>query len=250
MKKIMLIAGCSHASGSEIDGTPDSKYNRENSFGNVLANKMGYEAVNIAVSGSTNPSIARSILEWFYQNYNPDTMEVFVVVGWTESTRIEIPSDRPHWYNDMNKSSDWFPTSAINYLRINQGYPGANDWERELVKYYHEFIVKNLKYLEITSANLVLQIEYFLKMHKLDYVMCNTMHMFDNNGHLRFYLDKIDKTRYYNLEDTSQDFYWKYRNAGYENPKAQYWHHNEIPHQLYADELQNFILSNRSGISQ
>lgn len=35
-EKIMLVTGCSHAGGSEIDGTEDSAYNREHSFGNVL----------------------------------------------------------------------------------------------------------------------------------------------------------------------------------------------------------------------
>ena len=40
MEKIMLIAGCSHAAGSEIDGTEDSVYNRQHSFGALLAVKM------------------------------------------------------------------------------------------------------------------------------------------------------------------------------------------------------------------
>ena len=34
-EKILLIAGCSHTGGSEIDGSQDSKYNRINSFGGI-----------------------------------------------------------------------------------------------------------------------------------------------------------------------------------------------------------------------
>ena len=31
-EKILLIAGCSHAAGSEIDGDEDSQYNRDHSL--------------------------------------------------------------------------------------------------------------------------------------------------------------------------------------------------------------------------
>ena len=90
----MLIAGCSHTSGSEIDGSEDSPFNRSHSYGGVLAEKLGYKAINIAEPGSTNPTIARSILQWFDTEYKPEEMEVFVVVGWTEVTRMEVPTER------------------------------------------------------------------------------------------------------------------------------------------------------------
>ena len=42
------------------------------------------------------------------------------------------------------------------------------------------------------------------------------------------------------LLDNDAAFFWHYRNAGYENPKAKYWHHNEEPHRLFAEKLFNF----------
>ena len=89
-KKIMLIAGCSHTSGSEIDGQEDSKYNRLHSYGGVLASMLGYEPCNMAEPGSTNATIARSVLEWFKNEYDPNEMEVFVVVGWTEDLKNRV----------------------------------------------------------------------------------------------------------------------------------------------------------------
>jgi hypothetical protein len=240
-EKITLIAGCSHAAGAEIDGTEDSAYNRKNSFGNILSNKLNRKPINIASSGSTNPTIARSVIEWFSKEYNPDTMDLYVVIAWTESSRLELPVERVQWYEVSNPSIDWVSESSRPYLRINQGWTGADSWEKDLLPGYQKFIAENLIYLEITSANLALQLQYFLKMHGIDYLMCNTMHMFSNDIHLKFYLNNIDKTKYMSVNDESEDFYWSYRNAGYENPKAQYWHHNEIPHQLYADKLYRFI---------
>ncbi len=241
MKKIMLIVGCSHAAGAEIDGTQDSSYNRQNSFGNILASMMGYTPINIASSGAANPTIARLALEWLSQNYDPSAMEVFVTVSWTESSRIELPSEQGTDYASANRTADWLSVYDPRYLRINQGWPGGDGYEKRVTPYYQKFIASNLTYLEILSANLVLQLQYYLKSMGIKYVMCNTMHMFSRNTHTEFFLDLIDKTHYIDCEDNDRAFYWNYKNAGFENPKAQYWHHNEEPHRLYAEKLFNFI---------
>ena len=84
----MLIAGCSHTAGSEIDGNIDSMYNRQHSYGNQLAKKLGYSPVNIAICGMTNSGIARSVLDWFHTCYK-NNLEVFTLIGWSDSIRIE-----------------------------------------------------------------------------------------------------------------------------------------------------------------
>ena len=241
----MLIAGCSHTSGSEIDGQEDSKYNRLHSYGGVLASMLGYEPCNMAEPGSTNATIARSVLEWFKNEYDPNEMEVFVVVGWTESARMEVPTSRTCYYECQCKDWDYFAESGRNYWRINLGWNGLDPEEQELIPRYHRFMVENEAYLEIVSANAVLQVQYLLKSLNVDYVMCNTMHMFSDTLHNKFYIDCIDKTKYMNVSDNDAVFFWKYKNLGYENPKAKYWHHNEIPHKLFAEELYNFIESKK-----
>ena len=241
MKKIMLIAGCSHASGSEIDGSGDSQYNRQNSYGNVLAGMMGYTPINIASSASANPTIARTVLEWFSSEYDSATMEVFPLISWTESSRIEIPSEHPTSYKDANLYADWYAPNDNSFMRINQGWTGGDPYEKRTIPFYHKFIATNLTYLEILSANIVLQLQYFFKSKQLNYAMCNTMHMFTRNHYTNFFLNQIDLTHYMDMDNSDLAFYWKYKNAGYENPKAQYWHHNEVPHTLYANELYKFI---------
>ena len=244
-QKIMLIAGCSHASGSEIDGNQDSTYNRQHSFGNVLAGKLGYTPVNAAEPGSTNPTIARSILQWFDENYNPETMKVYVLVSWTDSTRMEVPWERKSWFGKHNPFHDYHASTGENFNRINLGWPGGDPEEKIFITEYHKFIAKNESYLEVLSANLILQIQYFLQSKCIDYLMSNSTHVFGKRSeHTSFYLSQIDTTKYYNMEDAEKSFYIKYKNAGYTNPKAKYWHHNETPHQLYADELYNFIEEN------
>lgn len=243
-EKIMLINGCSHSAGAEIDGTQDTKYNRDHSFGNLLAKRFNYKPVNISSGGSTNASIARSTLEWCLNYYNPELVELFVLISWTDSNRIEIPSPIEFYYNMANTCSDWHSKISNNFLRINPGWVGLNDYEKEVVPYYQDFISRNLTYLEIQSANLVLQLQYYFKSIQIKYVMCSSMIMFSDNDHIKFYLKLIDNLRYYDLNNFNSGFYWKYRNQGYKNPKAKYWHHNEIPHSLYCEELSNFIKDN------
>jgi hypothetical protein len=240
-EKLMLILGCSHAAGSEIDGTEDSVYNRQNTFGNLLAAKSGRRPVNIASNAANNQTISRTLLEWFEECYNPDTMDLFVLVAWTESSRIDMPMDRITWHETWNPASDYISKSARDYIRINLGYKGSDEGEKVVISRCHDFIANHLNYIEILSANLILQTQYFLKMHNVEYAMCNTMHMFDRDKTLDFYIRQIDQTKYYKLTDNDQSFFWKYKNAGFVNTKAKYWHHGEEPHKLFSEELYQFI---------
>ena len=64
-EKILLIAGCSHAAGSEIDGNEDSQYNRDHSFGALVAKKLKRKPVSIAQVGATNTGIADKLCNGF-----------------------------------------------------------------------------------------------------------------------------------------------------------------------------------------
>jgi hypothetical protein len=196
----------------------------------------------MAEPGSTNPTIARSIIQWFNEKYDFETMEVFVLIGWTDCTRMEVPWHRKTWYSEHNPFHDYHANSGENYNRINLGWPGGDPEERIFIADYHKFIAKNENYLEILSANIILQLQYFLQAKRINYLMCNSTHVFSKrNQYTSFYLDQIDNTKYYEFEDSEKSFYIKYKNAGYTNSKAKYWHHNEAPHALYADELHKFI---------
>lgn len=238
----MLIAGCSHAAGSEINGLEDSVYNRQHSFGNLVAFNYGYRPINIAQNGMTNSGITRSILKWIEKCYDPNTMELFVLVSWTESTRLEIPANRNFWYNGSSKAADWFDETANTYFRINLGWAGGDDEEKALFPDYQKFMVENEKYLELTSINNVLLVQYLLKSKNIKYIMCNAMHMFTlPSKHNQELLTLVDSSKYYKMKNNEDCFFWKYRNLGHTNPKAKYWHHGEEPHKLYAQELCNFI---------
>lgn len=248
MRKIGLVTGCSHSAGAEIDGSEDSKYNRNHSFGSLLVSKLGYEPVNIASAGASNTGIARSILRWFDTFYDSESMEVFVCVGFTESSRLEVPANFPPdnptlcYYNHQNTESDWYDESSNYFHRINYGWMGYTDLEKEIIPVYQRFMSENELMLQNYTAQTVLLLQNYFKANNIKYVMCNTMHMFGQSDFTDFMVKLIDDTYYYNPRSTQDEaYYWKYRHLGHENIKAKYWHHSEEPHRLFAEELYKFI---------
>ena len=239
--KILLIAGDSHSAGAEINGAEDSVYNRQHSFGNHLARYLKYIPVNIAQLGITNAGIARSVLNWFNEQYNPEITEVSVLIGWTESLRLEVPRPKNQKSRGeyTNRSGDWFDQCNNFYYNMNPGYTGHPDGsEKMLLDEYNRFMVKNESFIEIMSANFILQLQYFFQANNIKYLMCNSLHMFTlPNDHLEQYLRLIDHTKYYQMLSEQDSFYWKFKNLGHENKKAKFWHHGEEPHRLYAEEL-------------
>ena len=241
-EKILLIAGCSHTAGSEIDGNEDSEYNREHSFGGVIAKELGRKAINVAQPGATNSGIARQIMFWFKENYYHESMDVNVLIGWSESTRMEIPSQYFRDYQTATTNADWYDQSAESYFKVIIGWNGHGEEEKLAIPLLHRFMVENQPYLEIASYNSILQIQYFLKSHNVDYLMCDTMPRYWGNqlNSVKKLMELIDETKYFKLNRENQAFYVKYKNLGYVNEKAKDWHHNEEPHRLYAAELFKF----------
>lgn len=244
MDKILLIVGCSHAAGAEIDGTTDSSFNRQNSFGNILAEKLNRTAVNIASSGSTNSSILRNTIEYVENHQSKD---MIILISWTESTRVEIPipEHRTSDWEKINNFSRYISDQNKHFLRLNYGWKGISDWEKEIIERVHPVMIHHDLYFEISSAQMVLLLHLYLKTKNIDHMMCNSMYMFSKDFRLLPYLNLIDKRNYFNMLDNEASFYPKYKNLGYSNIKAEYWHHGPEPHKLYAEELFEYIHANR-----
>lgn len=243
MNSKMLIAGCSHAAGSEIDGELDSKFNRNNSFGNLLASHLNREPINIAIGGAANPTIARSVINYIEKNIN-QTDDLFVLVSWTDSSRVEVPID---WkYGFIPEHADWIDPGLYNFTKITLGTPKSPiEKENEIFDYWKKFCAENDVWLEIYSLQIILMIQFYLKSKNIPYVMCNGGWVTRSRIHTDHYLNLIDRSKYYEYDDPDKSFIVKYKNLGYKNNLAKYWHHGAEPHRLYAKELLDFIYASK-----
>jgi len=242
VSKTMLVSGCSHAAGSEIDGTQDSEYNRQHSFGNLVAKNLGYDPVNICQVGFTNSGIARSIIEYTLTQKKPD----FVLVAWTDSIRVEAPYYRSSNYEKSNPAIDWFDNSCKDYLRISMLNTAiAVEEEREQVLDFQSFTIRNEYYTEINNMLHMLNLQSFLKLHDIPYMMVSTNYMLQKmHSTVRWYFKLVDALRFPKFDDNTENFYPKYKNLGYENPKAKYYHHGEDAHLDYSNYITNYIKEN------
>lgn len=243
MNKFMLVAGCSHAAGSEIDGSSDSVYNRQHSFGNVLAKNLGYDAVNICQLGFTNSGIARSVINYYIRH---QVKPSFVVVSWTDSIRVEAPFHPGINYKTVNTAIDWYDDTAEDYIRISALINHiSEESERETILDYQSFTIRNEFYNEINNMLHILNLQNFLKLHQIPYIMVNTNYMFEKmHSTLRWYFRLVDAKRYPNFSDNKENFYPKYKALGYTNPLAKYFHHGEEAHLHYSKYLQDYIIEN------
>ena len=247
MANYMLIAGCSHAAGSEIDGNLSSTDNCKASFGNVLAGMIDHEPINIARNGSSNSAIHRSVLNWF--TLNKDIVEninnnIFVLVNWAESCRIEAPLPNASGHS-QDACADWADPSFLDSIQINAMMETHMVAEHERGEFMaaHRFLVSSEVYMEMQTAKDALSLQYFFQVHKIRYLMTNSGEAFHNKNmrHLKPYLTKLDTARYYKYRDNDYGFYEKYRQAGMKNPNAKYGHHGADAHYSRATDLANYI---------
>ncbi len=240
--KQCLVAGCSHAAGFEMDGTEDSSYNRAHSFGAILASLLTLRPHNIALGAQSNSGIARSVIDYIENSAKGFPFEIvgFVVVGWTEMTRISLPSGHDVDHLGSNKSVDTYTKVNSKFLEINSGWHGFTDYEKSIMPYWHEFMVTQSDVLDLITVKEIYMLQQYLDSKGIDYIFCNTMLPYRPTRYTKWYWDLIDESKC--LWD-EEGFYFKYKSLGYSNPKAKYWHHNETPHRLYAEELYNSIAS-------
>ena len=249
-EKIMLIAGCSHTGGYEIDGTMDSEHNRAHSFGGLLAKHTNRKPIHLAAGGISNSYILRTVLLWFANNYDPETQDVFCVVGWTDSSRWEVPLAHGQDIVSNNPHIDWFPRSNNDYLHLQLSWihPNRPDFPEfahleAMQEKYHNIMGEFPEQMEILSFNYALQLQSFFKSLNVDYVMVDTLHNFDTHSMwISPLASLIDYDRYPNAGTPSESFYFKYREK-YPNVSRDYEHLGAEAHQEFFTEICNHVIT-------
>ena len=245
MASYMVIGGCSHTAGAEIDGTMDSEYNRSKSFANRFAEKLGYIPINLAIPGATNTHIARTVTSYFDEHkdlVNNKTNDFAVMVNWTECCRLEAPV--PFEFDgDTNTSASW-ALIREKYVRVNPGYRGHSVRERPFTDLMQRFMVENETFCQIYSLNLVLQLQWFCKANNYRYFMSSAgyLHTPEYKEWTSRLIRQVDTKHFYEFRDNyNYAFYEKFKDKGMDSPLAQYGHYGEEAHRLHAEDLYNYF---------
>ncbi len=212
---IMLVNGCSHTAGSEIEYNNQSMC-YEKAWGKWLCNMTGQDYINISRPGAGNEYIRRTTQDWIIENvflnklYTKEDLEVIVM--WSGFDRQEVFFQDSNIMDNVNPSSDTKLHKSKMNLEIKR--------LKEVIIYFHDYLYSNLK--NLTTINNLL---YFLNTHNIKYTFLNGLNTFIT-------LDELNEN--YQKHVLYQSYYnslWifnemnKNKHLGFFNKEDTFFHH-------------------------
>jgi len=199
----------------------DNVYSFSSEF---LAKSYNLNLFNIAMGGRGNDRISFTTKLWFYQNGFKD---IFAVIGWTSSYRMDyVTNDEWKKGRIPNMDLTWRTWKISENLKFINSCPG---WDIEQTAV-------------MRSLNHVLDLQNFFILHRIPYVMFNSLPAVWNRKIKDFetMYEKIDKKRYFKPESSQLDFITENNFiVSKDNP-----HPSLEGHQEWAKLLKEFIDAN------
>lgn len=261
MKKVLVINGCSHTAGSEIDGAGvgDSPTCRSNSFGNLIAERVGREAINMAYPGGSNERICRSSMAWLGDNLEKilnKELDVFFLVHWTGFERFDY-----HFSQERFGDPDLLKIKFSSYCEDPHYQSFTNqspvpDWGRretqEVVRAYKTMFLNSFETWSDNKIKNIISLQGILKQFNIPYWFGDSFYVDYCNTPTFQKLTKVLDTKYfpyYNRKDMS--YYWMCSDAGFKNQDTsnKLWHLGREAHKFYADWLFTELTKEEYGFS-
>lgn len=234
------------ANGSRVEE------NKEFSFAKHVTVGLGCETyVNNAYNGATNEFIFRStifdLLELEAAGILPD--EIFILIGWTSSFRIEV--DASHWIGNIPNwdSSEvikdplttaeyrdygtFFLNPTANHIIKNNNGKQYNIGD-SVVPFCAEFLwTDDLQMPQLESK--ILALHEFLKSKGYKHLFLNTC----NTGTFK----KVDTANknFYNLNNES---FYQWAKTNFKNEIRSENHFSPVPHSAYGENVLQYIIKN------
>lgn len=164
----MLINGCSHTAGSEMEYSLQPMC-YERAWGKWLCDMTGDEYINIATPGAGNEHICRTTQDWIIQNVFLNKLykkeDLHIVVMWSGFDRKEI------YFPDTNEMDNINPMSDPKYHNTSLKYELKQF--QDVIVYFHDDLYSNL-----TNLRLVNNLCSFLEKYEIKYTFLNALHSF------------------------------------------------------------------------
>lgn len=232
----LVTIGCSHTAGSMIDGhNGTSWYNKQHSFGGLLAKKYSMNHYSLGVPGGSNQYIYRATIRFINNFMHPHDDYIFLL-GWTSTNRIELRylDNSPYVHKVVG---DFLDTKYIPFTL------GTDP------RLYHTTDLRALsnlspllfyeQQLESDWAVYAYTLQQMFKNKKIRYYMFNTCHDLPINDDNRIIVNALDTNFYYNPTDfDSSMLYWALNN-GFE--KTNCWHLKADGHEAWAQHLDQLM---------
>ena len=237
----LVTIGCSHTAGSMIDGrNGTSWFNKQHSFGGVLAKKHGINHYSLGVPGGSNQYIYRSTVR-FINNFMHNHDDYIFLIGWTSTNRMEMryPENSPHTHKVIG---DFLDTKYVPFtIGTNPSLYHTNEL-KQLDKLTPLIFYENQ--LEADWAVYAYTLQHIFRNKNLKYYMFNTCHDLPVNDDNQEIVDKLDTDLYYKPTDFDNSMLYWALNQGFE--KTNCWHLKADGHAAWAEYLDQ--LMNQQGL--
>lgn len=232
----ILINGCSHSAGSEIEGSAigESHYNRKNCFGAQVAKKLNASYTNLAGPGSGNDYICRSTLFWCLQNKEKIKNTLFLI-HWTSPWRMDyfvnkhIEEDDLFWQDEIYDKN-------VGHINPQHSWPNFYKEDRKIIKKVQHFFLNDTHW-QIQKYLNIIYLQTILKGFNAKYIFKNAHIALPRAGRYKSYYEQIDSKYFIGLFDENNSFFEHCLNAGYDIDGQMYWHHKLPAHTYWANKL-------------
>lgn len=246
-KKVLLVAGCSHSCGHELEGPGiyGSQYNIDNCFGSVLSKIFDLKHVNIALAGCSNKVIISNVVHHtnlLLTEYDPK--EIIVLVGWTAFARSEVVVNNRLYNFSIN--SDQHPEWILQ--------PAA-------LKKYHKTWQKLLDNQLFNNDHIVNYelLKSFLGIRQVSYFFFNAVNCLEQSDRNLFHVHDDFRTDFIGYQAARNDpnyfhacsfehIFYKYLKKRYDPCQDGRWHHfGKEAHAEWAEVLKPWIQQHIQG---
>lgn len=228
----LVTIGCSHTAGSMIDGrSGTSWFNKQHSFGGLLAKKYGINHYNLGVPGGSNQYIYRACVR-FINNFMHDHDDYIFLIGWTSTNRIELryPENSNYVHQLIG---DFLDTKYVPFTAGTDIKLWHTNELKELDKLCPLLLYENQ--LESDWAVYAYTLQNIFKNNNLRYYMFNTCHELPINDDNQDIVNALDTNHYHEpINFDSCMLYWAL-NRGFE--KTACWHLKADGHAAWAEHL-------------
>tara|TARA_Y100000310_G_scaffold156703_1_gene156144 strand:+ start:67 stop:1011 length:945 start_codon:yes stop_codon:yes gene_type:complete len=183
---LMLVNGCSHTEGAEIikpgpEGCPITSKKR--AWGAHLSKKLGFDYLNIALSGASNYKIKTNTQDWIIENVlmkkKIKIKDLFVCIMWSSMDRFELYNEK----ENISESASTFWLTIMN----DKSHPENALWWKDYSAEYKLNLKKYLEGLLMLEDHLTYQYNFlsivydmmlFLERYNIKYFFINGIHTF------------------------------------------------------------------------
>lgn len=232
----LLANGCSHTAGAEIEYSSQSNC-YEKAWPKHLADRLGCEHINLAVSGASNHRIIRTTIDFIGNRIDEgkDFEDIFAIICWPGAYRTEL---------FLEKDSDPYKGNWQSFV-VGNNYKKL---DKQVFNYYRHWAMTYTYHQAMTQYVMdIITLQNYFMAYNIPYLFWRaSTTQLDRNSQMKSYNIQVNKKRFPNAFEKDSDFTSLLSYYGYKHSEvSKYNHFGEDGQIKFSELLFNYIQDNQ-----